>query len=217
MRPRKHTHMTNNIAQNGHLIASSLLLACLPSSSADRPPESMDASTNQLLSPPDVPTAKQIARFYLNANKSARVKSTCLETITESGDEDCASGGSGGDTQSDAPTSTAELSTTSLGDQVNFLNRRKLRRSLTFTTLSAGVGLHRSPAAKTLVQRRRRRIREKLGTGVAYRPVKFSMAVFMEKMRAMHEADELDGGDKSDERHANAQATQEVAMDATMS
>lgn len=126
------------------------------------------------------PTAKEIARFYMNANKSARVKSTCLETIQECSDEDP-------DTL-DGP----------LGQHVNFLSVRKLRRSLTFAATQASSAhtphQQRRATCKLLAQRRRRRIKEKLGggggdggAGAPTKPAKFSMQVFMDKMHALHE------------------------------
>lgn len=148
------------------------------------------------------PTANQIARFYLNANKSARVKSTCLETIQEAGDEDTASG--------DAAAGGSGL----LGEHCNFLSVRKLRRSLTFTAsagLEYGARRCQTAATKQLVMRRRRRIKEKLGRKGARTATKFSMQVFMERMRALHaeeeEADDEGVGAPAQQQQTPPQAT----------
>lgn len=126
----------------------------------------------------DAPAA--ITRFYLNANKSARVKPTCLETIEENAVEEDAAAAGG---------------SILLGEHCNFLSVRKRRRSLTFAASAGLADLHSgsrttSAAVKQLVLRRRRRIKEKLGSGTnrtaGRTATKFSMKVFMERMHALH-------------------------------
>lgn len=133
---------------------------------------------------------KEIARFYMHGgSKSARVKSTCLETIEEQTEHNA-------DNTSSA---VAEMlsATETLMDSVNFLNSRKFRRSLAFTAAKAHQPhMRNSTASKTLSLRRRRRIREKLGRpGSSSGHSKFSMAVFMEKMRALHDGAKDDDDD----------------------
>lgn len=134
---------------------------------------------------------KEIARFYMHGgSKSARVKSTCLETIEEQSEHNA----------ENTSSAMAEMlsATETLMDSVNFLNSRKFRRSLAFTAAKVHQPhMRNSTASKTLSLRRRRRIREKLGRpGSGSGHSKFSMAVFMEKMRALHDgAKDVDDDD----------------------
>lgn len=171
-RPRKHLSGGNSSAGSSAILAYSLAENTGGSASTE-----VDGGGGGA-----TPTAKQVTRFYLNANKSARVKPTCLETIQEMGDEDTTPGVAGGSVL--------------LGEHCNFLSVRKLRRSLTFTASAAlaenGARRCQQAAIKQLVMRRRRRIKEKLGRKGARTATKFSMQVFMERMRALHAEEEAD-------------------------
>lgn len=105
-------------------------------------------------------TEKDIIKLYLNKS-TGRVKPTSLETIFEVSEEG----------------SENEQTTTGLFDsQVKLVGLKKLKRSLSFST-------DHSRTNKTTVLKRRRRIKDRLGT--TKKPSKFSMQLFIEKMEAM--------------------------------
>lgn len=111
------------------------------------------------LNPSDI-TEKDIINLYLN-KKLPRVKPTSLETIFEASEE-------GSETEAATPSA--------LESQFKLVGLKKLKRSLSFST-------DHSRTNKATVLKRRRRIKDRLGT--TKKPTKFSMQMFIEKMEAM--------------------------------
>lgn len=115
-------------------------------------------------------TENEIKKFYLN-KKLTKIKPTCLETIFEAvNEESLAIEEENDDERNDVLASTS---------QVKIVGLKKLKRSLSF---SDGQNI-----SKALLQRRKKRIQTYLGGKPKVQ--KFTMAVFMDKLKNMHKCE----------------------------
>lgn len=116
-------------------------------------------------------TENEIRKFYLN-QKMSKLKSTLLETIFES--------------QNEEDSFSADDDDVSGSGSANVIGNRKIKRCLSFTVASHPT--------KTLVQKRRKRIQTVLGG--KSKTKKMSMATFMMKLQAIHNSNEKCGEEK---------------------